>query len=967
MQPQKPGCFFYLKQISKSSICLSVFYIYCFIAFAQAQTPKPIWPVREYSMGNRAHTSRDEVIEMQQARDGNLLLLGFVEGDSMFADVSLQKITPEGILLWDVRYDSPDSNNYDTPLKMLQDDIGNAFILGMSLGRSSFISPQLSNGFLLKVGNNGEKIWQVSFDTLLPTHTAAFLCDGFLDERGNIKVTYSTYQDFGPRPSYFVKFDPETGILLESFSKFNLAQAFGGGPAAVSEAIDSQKNFVFIQREDAPGPIFSIRSIDPESGMEQLTPFNLSGLDFAEKQKFSFLSWSKIVVDAKCAVYTAENLKDPLPDCVIAKVDSNGTLAYVLTSDSLFTLINGFETSSNNLFVTGSYIPKLSAQRVAFLWKLNGTGQITHKSIQILPHDCAARGLSIVHDSIFWLTEDVQTGEAKLVCLNSNDLSSHWSYFFEIDSAYLCTGSGVTKLVGGAVAIGGTLRRQRHPGSGFYSENEYYLKTFYPVQQAPLGQYRYSEKGTSRAEGVGHSVDADGNFWVKSYEVDGPGFYPYGYTVDECYYHKLSPNLTPLWSKRSQFTGYWAYGVSPFYFDPMGNAYTVERPGDSLVLQKIAPNGENLNTFIRKGANFLRLFIDRQGLLHLTLVGEKDTLHTMILGAQLQILKSIEGHGFPKAMFQLPNSETVYYYMEENEWGIPTDKIVLYKDGAPDHVWDFSFANTAQIFTDFYLDKGTGDLLALSVWPNMVGTFMPELHRFSIGGGYQKSVINNGVFDPIYDIALMPNGNSFVAFNDRLDMYSPDFQLLTSHSTENAPSGGNFFQVDTLFYASNVGVLSAYGQSGIPAFSVQHASFSIDPAQIHIQSKDLLSTSSIFGELRGTNSAFGWRWQRSKISQFDLSAPITQVVGPLQAERPRIVCLPIPASTVLQVDVSGLNEQALDLELVSALGVPVLQKQYGMQHDAILSLEVGALPSGTYFLSVHTEAGVFTQKVAVLH
>jgi hypothetical protein len=67
------------------------------------------------------------------------------------------------------------------------------------------------------------------------------------------------------------------------------------------------------------------------------------------------------------------------------------------------------------------------------------------------------------------------------------------------------------------------------------------------------------------------------------------------------------------------------------------------------------------------------------------------------------------------------------------------------------------------------------------------------------------------------------------------------------------------------------------------------------------------------------------------------------------------------------VDVSGLNEQALNLELVSALGVPVLQKQYGMQHDAILPLEVGALPSGTYFLSVHTDAGVFTQKIAVLH
>ena len=964
MQPQKPGFFFYLKQTNKPSICLSIIYIFYFITFAQAQTPKPIWPVREYSMGNRAHTSRDEVVEMKQSTDGNLLLLGFVESDSMFADVSLQKVTPEGVLLWDFRYDSPDSNNYDVPLKMLLDEYGNTFILGMSLGAATYFDPQLSNGFLLKVGINGEKAWQVSFDTLLPTHTAARLYDGFIDERGSIKVTYSTYQNFGPRPSYFMKFEPGTGFLLDSFPKFNLSQAFGGGPAATSVAIDSNKNFVFTQWEDAPGPSYSIRSIDPESGEEQGTPFNLSGLDFDEKQAFSFLSWTKTVVDGKRALYTAENLENSLEDGVIAKVDSNGTVAYAFTSDSLFTEINGFVTSSNKLFVSGAYTPKSWAPRVAFLWKLDDNGQIEHKITMVLPHDCATRGLTIVRDSLFWLTEDEQTGEARLACYDTHNLSNHWSYFFDIDSSYLFTGSGAVNLADGAVAVGGTLRRMRSPLSGLFSENEYYMETFYPEQQAPLGKYRYSEKGTTRTVGVGHAVDAQGNFWVKTFEAIGPGQYPFG---EECFYHKLSPDLTPIWSRRSVFYSYSAYGVSPFYFDHLGNAYVVEQQVDSLVLQKIGPDGANLNTFKHKVANFRDLFIDRKGSLHLSLLGAQDTLITIVLDTQMQVMKTMKGLSLPKGKFQLPNAEPVYYYMEQNEWGVPIEHIVLYKDGEMDRVWEFSFANTIQYFTDYSLDKNTGDLLALAVWPNLAGFYEPALYRFSIDGSYQQSVINNGVFDPIYDIALMPNGNSFVVFEARLDVYSPDFQLLTSFPLDNPPYGGYFFPVDTIFYRSMSGNLWAFGQSGIPLFSVQHASFSTNTAQIHIQSKDLLSTSSIFGEIQGTNGAFGWQWQRSKVSQFDLSAPVTQVVGPLQAGRPRIVCQPIPASTVLQVDVSNLNEESLDLVLVSALGVPVLQKQFGIQHDAILHLEVSALPSGTYFLSVHTEAGVFTQKVAVLH
>lgn len=226
-----------------------ILFLLFFSIAASAQTINQILPKLEKSLGGYDHTNRDELIQMAKDPEGNLLLLGFVEGDSIFADVVLQKITPEGTLLWDYRFDSDNSNNYDVPLKMVLDTKGDATVLGRSGGMVSFFMPQRSNGFLFKVSNSGDLLWQVGFDTLLTKHDAGFNYDGFMDSDGNFLVSYSAYTDFGERPTYFMKFDPN-GKLLQFFKKYEIVQKLGGGQAARGSAIDSSGNFVFVQMDE---------------------------------------------------------------------------------------------------------------------------------------------------------------------------------------------------------------------------------------------------------------------------------------------------------------------------------------------------------------------------------------------------------------------------------------------------------------------------------------------------------------------------------------------------------------------------------------------------------------------------------------------------------------------------------------------------------------------------------------------
>ncbi len=935
-----------------------------------AQSPNKLSPLYEQSMGNHEHTSRDELIQMSKDPDGNLLLLGFVEGDSIFADVILQKISPEGNLFWDYRFDSDSNNNYDVPLKMAVDGEGNTTILGLSNGSISFFSPQRSNGYLLKIDTNGNLLWQIAFDTLLPPHETGLKYDGFPDTLDHFYVTYSTFVEFGDRPTYFMKFGSD-GKVLHSFTKFDIAQALGGGPAALGQAVDSAGNFIFIHWDELSLPHTAIRKINAETSDEQILPFDLSGLSNAERNNLEYMDWQSIWVDEHGDIYSANNIGVPFgPAFYLSKVKASGKVSYVMKPDSIGIHFASLEIWKGAIYVTGSYIPKKSNNSVAFIWKLNDQGQREYAITESTVHDCVPRFLDIEQGNIYWATEDVYTRQVTLKELNTSNLDIQREYPLHQDQSYLFTGTNIVTLSDGLVALGGTLRKEKLSGTSYLSEEELYVETFLSDGNEVYSQYMMSETGTTHTESIALSVDRNGNKIVKTCEIYGPEYYLIQYAPRKYYYHKFTADLTPVWTIQSQHPAYYSFGVSPFYLDGVGNAYTVEVWGqDSLLLQKISPDGLYLKSYPLIGVGFQQLFIDRQDRLHLSLIEGSGNRASIVLDTEFQPLQPAINGLYPIAKFQLPSEDAVYYYMEDpvDDIGQQYFSIILLRNGQ--QVWErtFSFDASNQTFADFDVDKNSGALLASSFWNNAAGFPEPALHRFSIDNIYSKAVINNGIFEGVYDIALMPTGNSYVAYDSKLNLYDPNLNFVKSIPISNAPSGGNYFKTGNIFYRAHNGSLEAFSAEGLPLFALENESFSLDPAQISMENDGLMTTTSIYGELLGVGYAYGWRWVRGRIQAYDLLPLLTsKVEDPLSSSRYTIKCQPIPVTSTLQINLQDFVGLDLHLSLVSLSGVQVLDRNYEPLEQPNVHIDVSQLPAGQYILSVHAEKAVVTQKIVVL-
>lgn len=947
-------------------------FLFLGLTMAEAQVQIPVVPIWEQSFGNREHTNRDELIQMKKDASGNLVLLGFVERDSTFSDVSVQKISPEGNLLWDYRFDSQNEKDYDEPIKMAIDKDGGIIVLGLSKGIVSFFAVQKSNGFLFKVSSEGILEWQLGFDTLglFPQHDAGLNCDGYADNLGNFIVCYSTYSEFGARLTHFIKFSPE-GIILQSFTKDGIAQAVGGGSSAIGQVIDSIGNFVFIDFNENIYPKHSIRTINPVNGADQMKQFNLDNLSFQDSLGYGYLSWEQIWVDDYRELYTANNLAPPLgPSFYLSKVKPDGKVKYIFRAkDSTSIYFNALKPWRGYAYATGSYIPKNSAKRVAFIWKIDGEGIIEAKTIKTLLHDCVPRFLDIVDGKIYWSTEDVITGEATLQELSALDLTLNWEYNLHKPGSFLLTGSNLVSLTNGRSAYAGTLRKEKQPGSAYLSEEDFYVETFDPTSNELHAQYRMSELGTTNVESNAFSIDQTGNLYTRATEADGPEYYTIQLAPRKYYYRKFSPTGVLIWEKESDHQAYYYYGVQAFYFDYQGNAYSLEYGDQSgLLLVKISPAGEFLGSYAIPG--FINLFIDRQNRLHLTCgTGIDNVMTTLVLDNNFQQL-SIGYQGlFPVRIFQLPSDNAVYYYMEDRaDWGESTARMILYKDGQ--QLWEkvFTFPYPEyQYFAGHDMDATTGTLISSSIWRDNAGFYELVIHKFTIDNNYSAHLVptSDNVFPSI--VAYLRNGSTYLNYDTKLELYGPDFQLLQSIPISNAPSGGYFFKSDNTLFRARQGTLDAYSGDGQSVFNLTHPSFYFDPAKMAINLNKQLITSDIVGDWIGGGYNFGWRWYRSRIQAFDLSNWVTsQTVEPPE-KRSSLVCSPNPVSGLVNVDLRQIQGNELQISLFNQLGNIVATKVFKFGIPAETDLDLSSLPEGCYLLEAICSEGLpITQKIVVL-
>lgn len=939
-----------------------------------AQTPTPIDPAWELSYGNQEHTNRDELVQMARDPDGNLILLGFVERDSTFADVSVQKVSPEGNLLWDYRFDSSNNKDYDVPSRMSVDQTGNITVLGQSNGLVSFFSPQRNNGFLFKLSNEGLLQWQVAFDTLgiLPDHESGAHLDGFADTLNQFTVCYSTYKEFGSRPTYFLTFSPN-GSVVHSTIKYNLLQPVGGGVSAIAQAIDSLRNFLFVQFDENSYPQHFIRKINPLNGNEQTKQLNISALSFQDSLRYAYLNWGRLWVDDLNELYTANNLTTGAwaPTFFVAKVKPNGELRYIFSpNDTLEAHFADLKPWRGYAYTTGSYQPSGSNALVAFLWKIDGQGNIEQKIIQSAPNNCVPRYLDIVDGKLYWATEEVASGKVVLKELDPTNLSVLWQYTLHKDPAPIFTGVKFTRIQNGLAAFGGTLSKEKQPGSGYLSEDDFYLETFFPLQNELHAPYQMSEKGTTYVESTEFSIDPAGNIYTRSIELDGPEYYLIQYAPRKYYYRKFSTSGALLWSTLSAGQPYYQYGTDAFFFDHQGNAYTLEYGQQaSLLIQKISAQGQLLNTYSVSG--YRHLYIDRQNRLHLTYsVGNDAVPHAVVLDDHFQVLQTGPVGLLPVKIFELPSDNAVYAYMEDPaEWGETQVKMVLYKDNQL--IWEriFNFNSAEyQRFTYKDMDPGSGALLATSTWRNAAGSYELALHRFTIGNDYQTQVIPTPDNEFPGAMSYLANGSVYLAFQKRLDLYDQNFQAVQTIPISDAPAGGYFLKSGSVFYrVNNEHQLDAYSGNGAQLFSLANPAFSVDPNQISFHPNHQLICTDIFGDWIGGGYDYGWRWYRGRLRAFDLSGWLPTPTCTPTLEAPEIVCSPNPAHDMLKIYIRNYSEKQVRITLVNASGIKMYDQTLPYQEHQPLSLALVSMPAGIYFVHAGDLKNPITaQKIVVL-
>jgi hypothetical protein len=910
-------------------------------------------PSLDRSFGNREHTSRDELLQVIQDPSGNLLLAGFVEGDSFFADVSIQKITPDGTLLWDYRFDSHNSKDYDYPIRMYLDSTGNCYVLGTATGLGTFFEPQLSNGFLFKLSKDGGMIWRVDFDTLglFPQHDSGLHCNGYLNSSGNFVVSYTTYRQAGSDPTYFVTFSP-SGNVLQHKIKYNINQVNG----LDGQAIDSTGNFLFIKFNDNSYPKHFLRKINPTTGAESTNQFSLDNLSTVDSSKYLYLNLANIWVDEFNSVYTGNNLTTGglSPTFFVGKIESDGNMKYIFhPKDSIQPQMNTLIPWRGYAYVTGSYVPKNHQKRAAFIWKLNETGQIEEEIHVKSQHNHTPRFLKFINNQAYWVVEDLELSKYKLICLNGINLTTEWSYDLHVDPSYTFTGTEITINSDGNFALSGTISKEKQQGSAYLSEKEFYVEVFDPASSNLVSQYLFSERGTTHIESDAFSVDPFGNYYIRSTEIDGAEYFLIQNAPRKYYYYKFSKDGELLWNTLSPHQAHYQYGVETFYFDYVGNAYTTAYgiQGDKLLL-KIDPNGEIVDSLHLN--SFLRLFIDKQNRLHLTTSFPSDgKLDIRIYDNNFQLIQQGPIGYFPEKMFQLPFSDDVYYYVQNMaDWNETTCSMAMFKENSL--MWEKSFNFNGpdyQRFMESDLDPGTGELVASSLWRGITGDYELLIHTFQLNGDHNAKKVQT--IDNIFPKfgGKIDDGNIYLIYGHKLELLDPNLDLISSTSIGMAAAGGLFFDRNNHIFRAFDDSIFVYSNHLLTTKRLVHPSITTDPAKIAFSPSGKLATCETFGDILGGGYSYGWRWLRGSLQDFDLSEILTSGSSESYViNQPKI--WPNPASEHVYIESVLLEDDDLYINLVDQLGRKYKNLNFSVIKDHLLRLDIPNLPSGAYWVNI---------------
>jgi hypothetical protein len=945
--------------ISKAIVTLIFILIHYYI---NSQDRIPIIPEQVINFGGHDHTSRDQLVQMELDRDGNLLLLGFVEGDSIFADGVLQKISTNGQLIWEYAFDSKSINNYDIPQRMDLDSAGNVTALILSYGLAYFFELQRSSTYILKVDKQGQLVWRHDLDTLLPTHTSTTHLDGFLDSEGYYNVSCSIYQDLGVAPTYFLRFDPD-GNLVYSFIKEGIEQALiSTRPSAYTEGVDSTGNFVYSIFDENVLPHRYLRKINPVTSVDQIFPFDTSALTQQEKFYFDYLEWNNISIDANGAIVSATNFPFPLPGVMhMGRMEADGKLNYVIRTDSLGAHFAVIQPWNDHAVVTGTYYPHFGDPSVSYLWMYDKNGNRVNELIEDLANPSAPRFLKVTKDHIYWATMDLSARKVRIKDINPIDFSVNWEYVPAYPVEYDFTGVNIIPLPDSTYTLGATLWKEKQPGSGLLCEQEYYIESFSPSENLLISNAVYNHAGTTLTEIVLFRRDHTGNYYVLTQELDGAED-PQGYFAPRIwYYHKFSPDWQPIWTIPSKGLYHYAFNLDPFYFDSEDNIYVVEFENNGpYFLRKISSQGIYLEEYPIIESVFHKIVIDRMDNVHLSIMANNSDLKYLVLDKHLQTLGHELNGLLLISVFQLPGQDDVYTYFVDQgtDPGEQDIKVVLQKNYF--QLWQriFNFIGNPVSFSKYSVDPGSGDMIAYSGWEQL------ELHKFSIANQYSHIPLYHQTNELVNEITLMSNGNSIIAFDDRLDIYDAGLSIKKSVDIDSVPPGGYYFRDGDLYYKSQFGSLDCFTDDGDFLYGVEHESFAWEPTALEVTATGKITTTDIYGE-QWEKAGLEYGWFRGNVQVFDISDLISTVKPEVKEDYHGLQSFPNPAQDEIHIMLPNEIQYPVEISFYSFLGTKCKSVLLACHSD--VKMNISTLPNGPYLWIAKNESGKMTGNFVVFH
>jgi hypothetical protein len=914
-----------------------------------AQTPiEPTWKT---TFGSHDHTSRDELTQAKRDSEGNVIVVGLVERDSTFGDIMVQKLNPSGTVIWQYRYSSEYSINYDRPIGLLIGRDNSIHILGIVSNNTDVFG---GGGYAFKLNKNGGLIWERKLFAELPWHVSVSSLFWDMDKNETLHIAY-TADAFTSKPTYFFRITADNVALpMQTVPDIFHARTEQPVPKNMSVSPSGAKTYLIEQPTGTGSYTYYTHRITDTTNV--VAPIDLG----TQPANWQGLVFDLRTRDAEGNFYVLGNRTlSNRREFKLHKILANGQIGYnMFSTDSVDIEAKDMFVRDSSLIVTGRFRLLGGSWRV-FVYEIDKTGRVTKKNF--MPQgvgDELAEGIYPSNGKLF-LTINKSNGAFTASELDSN-FNRKWEYVFKRPTGPAYEHYNIVSLNDTTVLFSGTLKSRKSPTNYFVSENDFYLQSFNPkdVARQPW-QYRFSDIGTSKVLGIRAVANKRGDVLATYSEQVGPSYPATGSSFPvgvKSYFSVINPSGQVV---SNNLTTAAPFSFKNFFTDADGNFVMV-----GTQIQKVDKNGNVLASLNSVGTDPNLLFVDT--LRNQFYVGISSTPYTVLkFDKNFNIVGSIyplggnAPSGVSMKFFQLKGDSTTYYY-NVNFTNTASSTIALY--GNERLYWQkdtlSSFFDT---FTPYDVSPKDGSFVLC------LGNI---LTKFALANGQMTSkAVATQSGDYVRQVFCMFDGNVIVtgsAAGDDLILASNESLDFVRRTVLTHEFHINYFRLGQFLVRTTDGLIlfltsgnrrAGFYQNDL-MFNVKEENFD-DNYNCTVGAR--IGNSFPLGS-GSANEAAGWNWSRGTVARFGfrskVEAYLTSISAPKTAvEDMKITAYPNPIGQNQQLKLFIANDldrnESYDIKVYNALGQIVLKTIWTDKYQDP-TLDFSGIKSGLYFIKVST-------------